>query len=163
MVALASLPVRGDNETSMPFHGLRCARGAFVIRVLNWFAPGSNKKDTVDSPRYWTIGLFIFSVWVFLIWVVWSGNRSKVLGSDYVAKERPEPVHSYGKVLYTWEEFAELWKTSKQRLVVFVDSGAVNRFERLIGARPRILLQFGDTVLVENIGADRESGNDKSP
>jgi hypothetical protein len=66
MVALASLPVRGDNETSMPFHGLRCARGAFVMRVLNWFAPASNKKDIADSPRYWTIGLFIFSVWVFV-------------------------------------------------------------------------------------------------
>jgi 4-amino-4-deoxy-L-arabinose transferase-like glycosyltransferase len=97
------------------------------------------------------------------IWVVWSGKKSKVLGSDYVAKERPEPAANYGKVLYTHEEFAELWKTSKQRFVVFVDSGAVDRFERLIGPRPRILFQHGDTVLVENSGADRESSNDKAP
>jgi hypothetical protein len=48
----------------MPFHGLRCARGAFVMRVLNCFAPSSNKNDIADSPRYWTIGLFIFSAWV---------------------------------------------------------------------------------------------------
>ncbi len=97
------------------------------------------------------------------IWVIWSGNRNRVLGSDYVAKARPEPAPGYGKVLYTHEEFAELWKTSKQRFVVFVDSGAVDRFERLIGPRPRILFQHGDTVLVENSEADRESGNDKAP
>jgi len=97
------------------------------------------------------------------IWVIWSGNRNRVLGSDYVAKERPEPAPGYGEVLYTHEEFAELWKTSKQRFVVFVDSGAVDRFERLIEPQPRILFQHGDTVLVENSGADSESGNDKAP
>jgi 4-amino-4-deoxy-L-arabinose transferase-like glycosyltransferase len=97
------------------------------------------------------------------IWVIWSGNSRRVLGSDYVGKERPEPAAGYGKVLYTYEEFAELWKTSKQRFVVFVDSGAVDRFERLIGTQPRILFRLGDTVLVENRGAERENGNDKSP
>jgi 4-amino-4-deoxy-L-arabinose transferase-like glycosyltransferase len=97
------------------------------------------------------------------IWVVWSGNSRRVLASDYVAKERPEPAAGYGKVLYTWEEFAELWKTSKQRFVVFMDSGAVDRFERLVGTQPRILFRLGDTVLVENRGAERENGNDKSP
>jgi hypothetical protein len=95
------------------------------------------------------------------IWVVWSGDRRRVLGSEYVAKERPEPAAGYGKVLYTHEEFAGLWKASKQRFVVFVDSGAVNRFERLIGTQPRILFQLGDTVLIENRGADNENGNDK--
>jgi 4-amino-4-deoxy-L-arabinose transferase-like glycosyltransferase len=97
------------------------------------------------------------------IWVVWSGDSRRVLGSDYVAKERPEPAPGYGKVLYIHEEFAGLWKTSKQRFVVFVDSGAVDRFERLIGTQPRILFRLGDTVLVENRGAEREDGNDKSP
>jgi predicted membrane-bound mannosyltransferase len=58
--------MRGDNETSMPFHGLRCARGTFVMRILKWFAAGSNTNNTADSPRYWTIALFIFSVWVFV-------------------------------------------------------------------------------------------------
>ncbi len=92
------------------------------------------------------------------IWVVWSGESRRVLGSDYVAKERPEPAAGYGQILFTYEEFAALWKTSKQRLVVFVDSGAVNRFEGLIGTQPRILFQLGDTVLVENRGAERENG-----
>jgi 4-amino-4-deoxy-L-arabinose transferase-like glycosyltransferase len=96
------------------------------------------------------------------IWVVWPGNTSKVLGSEYIAKKQPEPAARYGKVLYTYEEFAELWKTSKQRFVVFVDSGAVDRFGHLIGTQPRILFRLGDTVLVENRGAERENGNDKS-
>ena len=74
------------------------------------------------------------------IWVVWSGTKSKVLGSDYIAAVRPEPAAGYGRVLFTAEEFADLWSTSKQRLVVFVDSGTVNRFERLLGAQPRTVL-----------------------
>ncbi|MGH9638161.1 MAG: hypothetical protein ACRD72_25270, partial [Candidatus Angelobacter sp.] len=37
------------------------------------------------------------------IWVVWSGNKSTVLGSDYVALKRPEPAPGYGKVLYSYE------------------------------------------------------------
>jgi 4-amino-4-deoxy-L-arabinose transferase-like glycosyltransferase len=84
------------------------------------------------------------------IWMVWSGNKSKVLGSDYVAKKRPEPFAGYGQVLFTYEEFAELWRTSKDRFVVFLDNGAVDRFELLIGSPPKILLEVGETVLVEN-------------
>ena len=55
------------------------------------------------------------------IWVVWSGNKSRVLGSDYIAKKRPKPAAGYGNVLYTHEEFANLSLASKNRLVVFVD------------------------------------------
>jgi len=84
------------------------------------------------------------------IWVVWSGKKSKVLGSDYVAKKRPDPAPGYGQILFTYEEFAELWKTSKHRFAVFVDSGAVDRLELLVGSPPKILLKVGETVLVEN-------------
>jgi 4-amino-4-deoxy-L-arabinose transferase-like glycosyltransferase len=84
------------------------------------------------------------------IWVVWSGKKSQVLGSDYIAKNRPEPAPGYGQILLTFEEFAELWKTSKHRFVVFVDGGAVDRFEQLVGSPPKILLSVGDTVLVGN-------------
>ena len=90
------------------------------------------------------------------IWAIWSGTKSKVLGSDYVATMRPKPAAGYGQVLFTNREFAELWKTSKNRLVVFADSGAMNRFAYLIGTQPRIVFQLGDTVLLENRGADRK-------
>ncbi len=84
------------------------------------------------------------------IWVVWSGTKSKVLGSDYVAQRLPKPVAGYGQVLFNFEEFVEHWRTSKDRFVVFVDNGALHRFEKLTGTQPRILFQFRDTVVVEN-------------
>ena len=94
------------------------------------------------------------------IWIVWSGTKSKVLGSDYVAQRRPKPVAGYGQVLLTFEEFAALWRTSKDRFVVFVDSGDMDRFELLAGAPPRVLLKIADTVLVENRGAGRHASDD---
>jgi hypothetical protein len=82
------------------------------------------------------------------IWVVWSGRKGKVLGSDYVAEKQPEPAAGYGQILFTNEEFADLWKTSKHRLLVFVDREAVSRLAGLGGALPRTLLQIGDISLV---------------
>ena len=87
--------------------------------------------------------------------VVRSGPHSKVLGSDYVVAMRPEPAAGYGRILFSSEEFAEFWKTSKNRLVVFVDSGAVNRFMDLVGTRARLVFELGDTVLLENRTGER--------
>jgi hypothetical protein len=84
------------------------------------------------------------------IWVVWSGNKRTVLGSDYIAKERPQPAEGYGEVLFTYDQFSEIWNNSKRRLVVFLDSGAVDRLKLLVGVKPRVLLKVGDTFLVEN-------------
>lgn len=83
------------------------------------------------------------------IWVVWSGTKSKVLGSDYIAKKRPEPAFGYGKVLYTYEEFADLWLASNTRLVAFVDDDAFDGLE-VTGGASRRLLQVGDTSVVTN-------------
>ena len=94
------------------------------------------------------------------MWVVWSGTKSKVLGSDYVARRRPKPAAGYGQVLFTREEFAALWRTSRERFVVFIDSSDVDRFERLVGAPPRVLLEFADTVLLANRGAGGSANDD---
>ena len=83
------------------------------------------------------------------IWVVWSGNKSKVLGSDYIAKKRPEPAAGYGKVLYTHDEFAELSLTSKDRLVVFVDDRDFDKLS-IAGGVPTRLLDMGGTSIVTN-------------
>ena len=87
------------------------------------------------------------------IGVVWSGTKRQVLGSDYVARKRPDPAPGYGRILYTYDEFIELWKTSDRRILVFVDSGAVNRFQQLVGTPVRVLSDVGDFVLFENKGA----------
>ena len=83
------------------------------------------------------------------IWVVWSGNKSQVLGSGYIAKKRPEPAGGYGKVLYTYEEFTNLTLTSKNRLVVFVDDRAFDALP-LAGGVPTRLLDFRGTSIVAN-------------
>jgi hypothetical protein len=83
------------------------------------------------------------------IWVVWSGNKRTVLGSDYIAKERPRPAQGYGQVLFTYGQFSERWNNSKRRIVVFLDSEAVDQLKLLVGVQPRVLLTVGDTFLVE--------------
>ena len=81
------------------------------------------------------------------IWVIAPADSSKILGSDYVARQRPEPAAGYGKVLYTREEFAALWKDSKHRLVVFIKSSAVDRLE---GRTPSIIARVGEISVVTN-------------
>ena len=81
--------------------------------------------------------------------VVWSGNKSTVLGSDYVALKRPEPAPGYGKVLYSYEEFAEQSKGSKHSFVVFINSRNLPRLENLLAAPAESLLQVGDTAVVK--------------
>jgi 4-amino-4-deoxy-L-arabinose transferase-like glycosyltransferase len=83
------------------------------------------------------------------IWVVWSGNKSKVLGSEYVANERPEPAAGYGKILYTYEEFANRLLVAKNRLVVFIDDDAFDNLATM-GGSPRRLFQNGGTSVVTN-------------
>lgn len=83
------------------------------------------------------------------LWVVWSGNKSQVLGSDYIAKKRPEAADGHGKVLYTHEEFATLSLASKNRLVVFVDHRAFDTLPSAGGA-PTRLLDVGNTSVVTN-------------
>jgi hypothetical protein len=80
------------------------------------------------------------------IWVVWSGNKSKVLGSDYVVNKRPAPAAGYGQVLYTYEEFANRSLVASNRLVMFVDADAFIT----IGGAPRRLLKIGGTSVVTN-------------
>ncbi|MGZ8483930.1 MAG: glycosyltransferase family 39 protein [Candidatus Binatia bacterium] len=81
------------------------------------------------------------------IWVIAPADSSKILGSDYVARQRPEPAAGYGKVLYTYQEFAALWKDSKHRLVVFIKSSAV---DRLGGSTPSTIARVGDISVVTN-------------
>jgi 4-amino-4-deoxy-L-arabinose transferase-like glycosyltransferase len=83
------------------------------------------------------------------ILVVWSGNKSKVLGSDYVARKRPEPAAGYPKVLYTYEEFKNLSLASKDRLVVFVNEPTFDALS-MAGDSPTRLLQVGGTSILTN-------------
>lgn len=81
------------------------------------------------------------------IWIIAPADSKKILGSDYVARQRPEPAAGYGKVLHTHEEFAALWKNSKHRLVVFIKTSAVDRLE---GGTPSTIARVGEISVVTN-------------
>lgn len=94
--------------------------------------------------------------------VILRGEKHSILGSEYVALKRPAPAPGYGKALYTVQEFNELWKSSENRIVIFVDKGAMHHLHELTGdaPAPRTLLEIGDLVLVENRPAsERDSSN----
>jgi 4-amino-4-deoxy-L-arabinose transferase-like glycosyltransferase len=82
--------------------------------------------------------------------VVLSQRQRTVLGSNYVASQRPRPVSGYGEILLSEEEFATLWQSSPHRLVVFTERGGLNRLRRA-GVEPSApLLQVGEAILLEN-------------
>jgi len=78
--------------------------------------------------------------------------KHNILGSEYVALKRPAPAPGYGKALYSFQEFAEIWRTSENRIVIFVDKGAMRHLDDLTGdaPAPRTLLEIGGLILVEN-------------
>ena len=82
--------------------------------------------------------------------IVASAETRSILGSDYVAMVRPQSAPGYGKVFYNHEEFGELWKASRDRLVLFVDERMTLRVPDLRGHPPQKLLQVGSIVLFEN-------------
>jgi 4-amino-4-deoxy-L-arabinose transferase-like glycosyltransferase len=84
------------------------------------------------------------------IWVIWSGDKRTVLGSDYIAKERPRPASGNGQVLFTYDEFFDLWRTSQRRLVVFLDRIDADRLTLLLGKKPETILQVGERLVVVN-------------
>lgn len=84
------------------------------------------------------------------IWVISSDEKRQILGSDYVALERPQPAPGHGQVLYRAEEIAAIWRQPDKRLVAFVRSNALGRFGRITGAPPHVLARIQDTVLITN-------------
>jgi dolichyl-phosphate-mannose-protein mannosyltransferase len=82
--------------------------------------------------------------------VISSDASRSILGSDYVALQRPEPAPGYGKVIYSAKEFAALWATANNRIVIFADQGMMRHVADLGVTTRRKLLQVGDIVVLEN-------------
>jgi len=81
--------------------------------------------------------------------VVLSQRSRTVLGSNYVASQRPRPVSGYGEILLSEQEFAILWQSSPRRLVVFTEDGGLNRLRRGGFEPPAPLVEVGEAVLLE--------------
>jgi hypothetical protein len=72
------------------------------------------------------------------------------MGSEYIAEELPSATGSFGKVLYTESEFAEVWRASPHRLFVFMEPGDLWKLARLGGRAPKEVLRIKDVLLVTN-------------
>ena len=102
LLVLASAPISAAVATSRSSAQL-AQRAAQLVGA---------EDQLVIYDGYFSSLPFYLDIWR-PIWVVWSGDKSTVLGSNYVALKRPEPAPGYGKVLYSYEEFAERWQESK--------------------------------------------------
>jgi 4-amino-4-deoxy-L-arabinose transferase-like glycosyltransferase len=80
------------------------------------------------------------------VWLVWSGNKSNIMGSWYVAENQPAPLR--GKVLFTFEEFDEVWRTPKRRLLVYVKESNLEHFLAQSPVPPAMLSKVGNFVLL---------------
>ncbi|HYA30489.1 MAG TPA: hypothetical protein VEI95_16865, partial [Acidobacteriota bacterium] len=76
--------------------------------------------------------------------------KRELMGSIYVAEKRPTPARGYGKVLFTFEEFAAEWKQNKLPLRVFLKEKSLPRLTGELGEVPKSLMRFGDIVLVSS-------------
>src|SRR5262249_52428146 len=84
------------------------------------------------------------------LWVVLSGRGAAIMGSFYIAEKNPPAARGAGDVIMSFDEFAELWDHSPQRLLVFVEEKKLQRLAKDVGTPPKRLLTAGDVVLVSN-------------
>jgi len=80
--------------------------------------------------------------------IIWSGNKSNIMGSWYVAENQPRSAR--GSVLFTFKEFDELWQRKDQHLLVFVKDKNFYRLGENQSPPARQLLNFNGYVLATN-------------
>ncbi len=84
------------------------------------------------------------------IWLVQSSGKRELMGSIYVAEKRPAPAQGYGQVLFSYDEFAAVWKKGQQPLRVFLRQRDLPRLGKQLGELPKSIVKLGDIVLVSN-------------
>ncbi|MGH7816678.1 MAG: hypothetical protein ACREOR_04760, partial [Candidatus Binatia bacterium] len=82
------------------------------------------------------------------IWIVWSGTKAIVMDNIYVAQKRPRPMAGYGKVLFTFSEFANEAQQTQQPLRIIVKTKNLSRLAKDDGVATKTLTEFGEYALV---------------
>ncbi|MGH7830543.1 MAG: hypothetical protein ACREP8_10245 [Candidatus Binatia bacterium] len=131
-----------------------------TIGPVSWIRSSkelAEKSSALSGPEDQIVlyDLYLSSIPFYLrvnqpIWIVWSGEKSTIMGSTYVAEKRPQPAPGYGKSLFTFEEFSALWKESKPRLLVFVREKTLPLVEKESSVFAKDLLKVGDIAVVAN-------------
>jgi hypothetical protein len=83
-------------------------------------------------------------------WIVQREGREEILGSSYLGEYRPAAAMGHGQVVFSFGEFAQLWKRSDLVLRVFVKQKNLRRMTANVGAAPKILTSFDEYLLVTN-------------
>jgi 4-amino-4-deoxy-L-arabinose transferase-like glycosyltransferase len=82
------------------------------------------------------------------IWIVWSGTKSIVMNNIYVAQKQPAPAAGYGKVLFTFSEFANAAQQTKLPLRIIVKTKTLDRLAKDNAFVIKTLTEFGEYSLV---------------
>jgi len=82
------------------------------------------------------------------IWIVWSGAKSNIMGSWYVAEN--QPASPRGKVLFTFNEFDDEWRKTDQPLLIYVKEKNLRRLAAREAPVVRKILDVDGYVLATN-------------
>lgn len=85
------------------------------------------------------------------VWIVTHANKKKtVLGNFYAVTNRAWPDTRWGKALFDFNEFREVWNQNETQLLIIVKQKNLARMEKEIGASPRKLTSVDEYVLLSN-------------
>ncbi len=83
-------------------------------------------------------------------WIVQREGKETVMGSTYVAEQRPAAAAGQAQVVLSFREFAQRWHRKDLVLRVFVKEKNLRRMTSNLGVAPKILTKFDEYLLVTN-------------
>ena len=84
------------------------------------------------------------------LWIVQAEGKDTVMGSLYVGKRQLQLRSGDHQMVFNYAQFSELWRTSAQRLMVFVHAKRLHRLKQDTGGRATEISRTGDVLLVSN-------------
>jgi 4-amino-4-deoxy-L-arabinose transferase-like glycosyltransferase len=102
------------------------------VAIFNTYVPGLIFNLRLDRP----------------VWVVNPEGRQTWMGSPYVSMRKKNPASGYGKVLVTFNQFADAWNKMPHPPLVFAKAKHVSLLEQQVSAVTQELVRVDDYVLV---------------
>jgi 4-amino-4-deoxy-L-arabinose transferase-like glycosyltransferase len=102
------------------------------VAIFNTYVPGLIFNLRLDRP----------------VWVVNPEGRQTWMGSPYVSTRKRNPALGYDKVLLTFDQFADAWKTITHPPLVFAKAKHVPLLEQEVTGATQELVRVDEYVLV---------------
>lgn len=94
------------------------------------------------------------------VWIVTHANKKKtVFGNYYVVEKRDRPETPWGKALYTFDEFREIWRESRRPMIVIVKNKNIPRMKHRSDAVGTELGRVDEYVLLTNQQTRSQANN----